>query len=69
MTAEEIFLAAHEKQAAAERSAFLEGACGRDAALRARVEGLLRSHRESGSVLDALPRFGAEAEKLLEIDR
>jgi serine/threonine protein kinase/tetratricopeptide (TPR) repeat protein len=53
MNAEGIFLAALEKQSASERRAFLESACGDDVDLKARVEGLLVSHQEAGSFLDA----------------
>ena len=42
MIAEEIFLKAIEKETAAERAAYLDGACGDDAKLRAEVEALLR---------------------------
>jgi WD40 repeat protein/serine/threonine protein kinase len=52
MTAEEILLAAVEKKTPAERAAYLDGACGQDAALRALVEGLLKSHEEAGSFLE-----------------
>src|SRR4051794_14691829 len=52
MNVEEILLAAVEKQTPAERAAYLEGACGPDAALRAQVEGLLRSHEQAGSFLE-----------------
>ncbi len=40
---------------AAERRAYLERACGSDAALRARIEALLKSHDEAGSLLDVAP--------------
>jgi serine/threonine protein kinase len=42
----ELFLKALEKSTPAERAAFLDGACGGDAALRAAVEILLADHRE-----------------------
>jgi serine/threonine protein kinase/Tfp pilus assembly protein PilF len=51
MTAEEIFLAAVEKTPP-DRVVYLDAACGTDAKLRARVEALLRSHEEAGSLLD-----------------
>ncbi|MHC4549454.1 MAG: serine/threonine-protein kinase [Planctomycetota bacterium] len=50
---EEIFHAALRKGSAAERAAFLDGACGYDAALRARVDVLLQAHDEAGSFLEA----------------
>src|SRR5437762_13615004 len=52
MDVEEILLAAVEKKTPAERAAYLEGACGPDAALRALVEGLLESHEQAGSFLE-----------------
>jgi serine/threonine protein kinase len=51
MKAEEIFLAAVEKKKPGERAAYLEGACG-DAALRAQVVALLRSHEQAESFLE-----------------
>src|SRR5262245_55019328 len=53
MKAEDIFLAALDKQTLPERKVFLDTACGDDCALRVQVEGLLRSHQEAGSFLDA----------------
>jgi hypothetical protein len=41
---ESIFFAALEKKPGAERSAYLDRACGGDTALRLRVERLLDSH-------------------------
>jgi serine/threonine-protein kinase len=52
---EVLFAAALEKPTRAERAAFLEGACGADHALRARLEALLAAHEGSGGVLDAPP--------------
>jgi serine/threonine protein kinase len=40
---------------AAERSAFLTHACGGDAALREKVEQLLKAHEDAGDLLDAAP--------------
>jgi len=48
----EIFLKALETQAPAERAAYLQGACGKDAALRAKVDALLSSH-ENDSFLES----------------
>ncbi len=59
MQAEEIFLAAVEKKTPAERAAYLEGACGPNAELRAQVEGLIKSHAEAGSFLEQ-PLFHAK---------
>jgi len=57
MTERDIFLALLDLPGPATRSAFLARACAGDAALRARVEGLLRSHDNAGSFLGkpALP--------------
>jgi ABC-2 type transport system permease protein len=49
---ESIFNAALQKASTVERVAFLEGACGNDADLRARVEALLRAHDEAGRFLE-----------------
>src|ERR671936_850929 len=51
MTEEALFAAALAKPAA-ERAAFLDEACAGDAALRARVEALLRSHEGAGRFLE-----------------
>ena len=48
---ESIFALALEKPLPAERAAFLDGACVGDPTLRARIEGLLKSHEEAGSFL------------------
>jgi len=53
MKAEDIFLAALEKKTPAERRAYLDSACRDDPGLRAQVDGLLQSHQEAGSFLDA----------------
>src|SRR6266568_3842597 len=45
-TIREIFLKALETQSPSEREAYLQGACGSDAALRAKVEVLLTSHED-----------------------
>ncbi len=44
---ESIFFTALEKKAGAERTAYLDAACGADSALRQRVERLLESHPEA----------------------
>jgi serine/threonine protein kinase len=51
----DIFLAAIEKATPAERAAFLDEACAGDAALRQRVEELLKAHDEPGSFLGQPP--------------
>jgi eukaryotic-like serine/threonine-protein kinase len=66
-----IFLAALDIADPARRGAYLAGACGADAGLRGRVEGLLRAHVLAGSFLDqagpALEPLGAaRAEALCE---
>ncbi len=48
---EAIFAAALEKSSASERSALLDEACAGDAALRQRVEALLKAHAEAGGFL------------------
>jgi serine/threonine protein kinase len=52
MTEETIFAAALGKSNAAERSAYLDEACGGDAGLRRRVEALLASHDKVGNFLE-----------------
>jgi len=51
-TEESIFADALNKSCLSERAAFLDAACGADAALRARVERLLSSHENAGSFLN-----------------
>ena len=58
MKVDEIFLAALDNPTLPERTAFLDTVCGGNAGLRAQVEGLLSSHAEAGSFLDA-PLFGS----------
>lgn len=53
MTEETVFLAALEAKDPAERAAYLDQACAGDAALRRRVEALLRSHQAPDNVLNA----------------
>jgi WD40 repeat protein/serine/threonine protein kinase len=48
----EIFLAALERPSPGERAAFVDGACGNDAPLRARLESLLRHHAEDSFLED-----------------
>src|SRR5262245_45160203 len=50
-TEESIFAEALDKRSPNELAAFLDGACGSDAALRARVDNLLKSHAHAGSFL------------------
>ncbi len=50
----ELFLAATELPAA-ERNAYLDRACGDDAALRRRIEAMLHSHEDSGELLSRTP--------------
>ena len=52
MSERDIFNAAREMTDPAARSAYLDGACGADAGLRARVEALLRAHDQPDSLLD-----------------
>jgi eukaryotic-like serine/threonine-protein kinase len=50
-----IFTRALDIERSQERVAFLEQACGTDAALRRRVEALLQSHQAAGSFLQGSP--------------
>src|SRR5262245_60518940 len=49
----EIFLAAVEKQDAAECDAYVQEACGQDEDLRQRVDALLARHAQAGSFLES----------------
>ena len=60
MTEETLFHLALEKSPD-ERGAFLDDTCAGDAALRERVEVLLRAHEGSGSFMDRPPFAGADA--------
>ena len=53
--AESIFLAALERPDLRRRAGFVASACGRDDALRRRVEALLRAHDDAGSFLGGPP--------------
>src|SRR5262245_15240959 len=53
--AEAVFLAALDKATPQERAAYVEGACGGDAALLARVQELLRANDQSQGPLDCPP--------------
>ena len=55
MREREIFMAAVDLGDSESRSAFLERECAGDAALKARVEALLFSHRAAGSFLEEKP--------------
>jgi eukaryotic-like serine/threonine-protein kinase len=58
VTSEEtIFAAALEKGVPAERTAYLQSACGGNAALRRRVEALLQAHESADPLLDVPPAF------------
>src|SRR5262245_34336199 len=48
----DIFIAALEKGSSHERQAFLDVVCGDNAPLRHRIESLLQSHEEAGSILE-----------------
>src|SRR5436309_1418608 len=50
-----IFMEALERETPAQRSDYLDAACGGDAALRQRVEALLRSHEQAGNFLGKPP--------------
>src|SRR5688572_18870735 len=51
MNERSIFMTALERETSAERSAYLDEACANDAALRQRMEALLKSHVEAGAFL------------------
>jgi serine/threonine protein kinase len=61
MTEETLFAAALEKRTPAERAAFLDEACTGDAALRQRVEALLRSHEQADFLKTPAVQRAAEA--------
>src|SRR5580692_5258851 len=61
MTEREIFIEALQKVTAAERSAYLDAACGTDRELRRRVEQLLAEHEREGSFLLDSPPAGFAA--------
>jgi hypothetical protein len=62
MTEETLFAAALEQSGPAEREAYLDAACAGDAALRRRVEALLRAHEAAGPFLEKpIPGLPAEA--------
>jgi len=48
-----IFFEALRKQNDAERAAYLDGVCGKDAILRAEVESLLKSHEKARDFLQS----------------
>jgi WD40 repeat protein/serine/threonine protein kinase len=66
MTEREIFLVALELAAPEPRAAYLEGACGDNAALRSRVEELLREHFSNDDLL-AGPAMARRCGDTLEI--
>src|SRR5262245_13946348 len=55
MSERSIFLAALDIADPAQRSAYLDRACAADAALRRRLEALLRSHELAGGFLEQSP--------------
>jgi serine/threonine protein kinase/Flp pilus assembly protein TadD len=61
--AKPIFLEALDCKGADELMRFLERACGSDAALRARVEELLRAHRDAGAFLGGTEKQGARCDQ------
>jgi serine/threonine protein kinase len=52
MNERSVFIEALDKPNAAERAAYLDAACGEDAAARRRVEQLLLAHEAAGGILD-----------------
>jgi len=61
--AKAIFLEALDCQGADELTRFLDHACGTDAALRTRVEELLRAHRDAGAFLGGAEKQGATCDQ------
>ncbi len=59
---EAIFTSALQRPSAGERTAYVDGACGDDIALRERVQELLRAHEDAATFL-SLPTAGASAVK------
>src|SRR5277367_5163559 len=51
-SAKEIFFEALDKNTPQERAAFLDGACGKDPVLRARVEALLADHFQDDAFMN-----------------
>ncbi len=51
LDAEQVFNAARLKKDPKERAGYLDGACGNNAGLRAKVESLLKADAEAGSYL------------------
>src|SRR5262249_55562125 len=58
-----IFLEALDCKSADELTRFLNQACGSDAALRTRVEELLRAHRDAGAFLGGREKQGATCDQ------
>jgi hypothetical protein len=61
--AKAIFLEALDCNAADELKRYLEHACRTDAALRTRVEELLRAHRDAGAFLGGAEKQGATCDQ------
>src|SRR5262245_3299449 len=53
MNERDVFIAALQRETAADRLAFLDEACAGDSTVRRRVEDLLQVHRDAGSFLEA----------------
>src|SRR5262245_24920637 len=66
MTEREIFLAALEREDAAERATYLDQTCGANASLRQRVEALLRSSEQAPGFMDVpvVEQLGGNGEGL-----
>src|SRR6266540_7000435 len=58
MTEHDLFAAALQIESPADRSAYLDRACGEDEFLRSRVEALLRAHAQVGNFL-SIPAMAA----------
>jgi WD40 repeat protein len=68
MSERDVFFQALDRDDPAERAAFLDEACAGDAAVRQRIEALLRSHAKAGNFLDkpAAEQLAAEADPATE---
>jgi len=61
-----IFTGALDRDSGPQRAAYVDEACGGDAALRGRVDALLRAHEQAGGFLEARPTAGLESASTAE---
>ena len=62
MSQRDLFIAALQRTDPVEQAAFLDQACAGDAALRQRIEELLRAHTQASEVLRASPPADAQTD-------